>query len=47
MPVSGVTASTSLRPALGNAASVASPASTIQPEKSRLENLFARAFHMA
>ena len=36
-----------LRPALGNATSVASPASTIQPEKSRLENLFARAFHTA
>ncbi|WAM24357.1 hypothetical protein [Myxococcus sp. NMCA1] len=36
-----------LRPALAGATSVASPASTIEPEKSRIENFFAKAFHRA
>ncbi|NBD08380.1 hypothetical protein [Corallococcus silvisoli] len=36
-----------LRPALANATGVASPANTLQPEKSRIENFFAKAFHRA
>ncbi|AEI68742.1 hypothetical protein [Corallococcus macrosporus] len=36
-----------LRPSLGGATAVASPASTIEPEKSRVENFFAKAFHRA
>jgi hypothetical protein len=34
-----------LRPALAGATSVASPASTLEPEKSRVEKFFAKAFH--
>ncbi|QRK13218.1 hypothetical protein JQX13_26220 [Archangium violaceum] len=33
-----------LRPSLAGASAVASPAGTVQPEKSRLENFFAKAF---
>ncbi|WNG51426.1 hypothetical protein F0U60_50340 [Archangium minus] len=33
-----------LRPSLAGATAVASPAGTVQPEKSRLENFFAKAF---
>lgn len=36
-----------LRPALAGATSVASPASTIEPEKSRVEKFLAKAFHKA
>ncbi|AKQ64702.1 hypothetical protein A176_001614 [Myxococcus hansupus] len=36
-----------LRPSLGAATAVASPASTIEPEKSRVEKFFAKAFHKA
>ncbi|RKH34059.1 hypothetical protein D7Y13_16240 [Corallococcus praedator] len=36
-----------LRPALANATSVASPANALAPEKSRIENFFAKAFHTA
>ncbi|NVJ04809.1 hypothetical protein HUW63_06055 [Myxococcus sp. AM001] len=36
-----------LRPALAGATSVASPPNAIAPEKSRVENFFAKAFHRA
>ncbi|WP_426753817.1 hypothetical protein [Myxococcus sp. Y35] len=36
-----------LRPSLAGATGVASPASTIEPEKSRIENFFAKSFHRA
>jgi len=36
-----------LRPALAGATSVASPASTLEPEKSRMERFFGRAFRTA
>ncbi|WP_241759415.1 hypothetical protein [Pyxidicoccus parkwayensis] len=36
-----------LRPALAGATSVASPASTVEPEKSRVEKFLAKTFHKA
>ncbi|WP_375757306.1 hypothetical protein [Corallococcus exercitus] len=36
-----------LRPALGAASGVASPAGTLEPEKSHIEKFFAKAFHRA